>query len=107
MQTTGQLGFESERGSRSHFSVHPVTQGHHSGGFGGEDAALLQRRDAAAELLQSGQTLLVPPHRRLVSLKVGRRKVHELKGRPQLSEVCFLIFYFQRKCKCQVFFYFF
>lgn len=103
VQTTGQRGFESEGGSPSHVSVHPVTQGHRSGGFGGEDAALLQRRDAAAELLQSGQTLLVPLHRRLVSLKVGRRKEHEVKGRPQLSEVCFWIFHFQRKCKSQVF----
>lgn len=74
MEMTGQLGLNSERGSHSHLSVHPVTQGHHSGGFGGIDATLLQRRDAAAELLQGRQTLLIPLHRWLISLKLGRRK---------------------------------
>lgn len=69
----GQLGFNSDRGSQSHLSVHPVTQGNHSGGFGGRDATLLERRDAAAEVLQSGQTLLIPLHRRLISLRLKRK----------------------------------
>lgn len=74
MQITGQLGFNRECGSQSHLSVHPVTQGNHSGGFGGIDATLLQRWDAAAELLQGGETLLIPLHCWLISLKLGRRK---------------------------------
>lgn len=55
---------------RLYLLIDPVTQGHYTGGFAGLDSSKLQRHDAAAELPEGGQALLVPPQWRFISLKV-------------------------------------
>ena len=52
----------------SYLFICPVTQGHCSGGFSGLDTAWLQGHDAAAELLEGRQSLLVPLHCWFISL---------------------------------------
>lgn len=85
---TGQFKFNSVSGCQSHLSIHPITQWHCSSGLGGIDSTLLQRWDAAAENLQGRQTLFIPLHRWLISLKLKMRK--HRNWYLQLSEMCLL-----------------